>query len=126
MMGRWFRLYLILDLYSRKIVGAEVHDSGEADPAAHLVRRTTLAESIATRQDKPALHDDNGSTLKATTVLVMLKWLGSKPSCSRPCISDDTAYAESLFRTAKYRPEFPSKDVASLDEAGASAAEFVR
>ena len=125
-MGRWFHLYLILDLYSRKIVGAEVHDSDDADHAVHLVRRTALAESIATLQTKPVLHGDNGSTLKATTVLAMLQWLGIKPSYSRPRVSDDNAYAESLFRTAKYRPEFPAKGFASLDEARAWAAEFVR
>ena len=125
-MGRWFHLYLILDLYSRKIVGAEVHDSDDADHAAHLVRRTALAESIASMTTKPVLHGDNGSTLKATTVLAMLQWLGVKPSYSRPRVSDDNAYAESLFRTAKYRPEFPAKGFASLDEARAWAAEFVR
>ena len=125
-MGRWFHLYLILDLYSRKIVGAEVHDSDDADHAVHLVRRTALAESIATLDTKPVLHGDNGSTLKATTVLAMLQWLGVKPSYSRPRVSDDNAYAESLFRTAKYRPEFPAKGFASLDDARAWAAEFVR
>jgi len=125
-MGRWFHLYLILDLYSRKIVGAEVHDSDDSDHAVHLVRRTALAESIATMDSKPVLHGDNGSTLKATTVLAMLQWLGVKPSYSRPRVSDDNAYAESLFRTAKYRPEFPAKGFASLDEARAWAAEFVR
>ena len=125
-MGRWFHLYLILDLYSRKIVGAEVHDSDDADHAVHLVRRAALAESIATRDTKPVLHGDNGSTLKATTVLAMLQWLGVKPSYSRPRVSDDNAYAESLFRTAKYRPEFPTKGFASLDEARTWAAEFVR
>jgi len=58
--------------------------------------------------DRPVLHGDNGSTLKATTVLAMLNWLGIDPSYSRPRVSDDNAYAESLFRTAKYRPEFPA------------------
>ena len=125
-MGRWFHLYLILDLYSRKIVGAEVHDSDDSNHAVHLVRRTALAESIATAHTKPVLHGDNGSTLKATTVLAMLQWLGIEPSYSRPRVSDDNAYAESLFRTAKYRPEFPTKGFASLDEARAWAAEFVR
>jgi transposase InsO family protein len=125
-MGRWFHLYLILDLYSRKIVGAKVHDSDDADHAVHLVRRTALAESIARMDTKPVLHGDNGSTLKATTVLAMLQWLGVKPSYSRPRVSDDNAYAESLFRTAKYRPEFPAKGFASLNEARAWAAEFVR
>lgn len=124
-MGRWFHLYLILDLYSRKIVGWEVHDSDDAEHAAHLVRRTALAEGIAAMPSKPVLHGDNGSTLKATTVLAMLNWLGVKPSYSRPRVSDDNAYAESLFRTAKYRPEFPAKGFADLDEARAWAAQFV-
>jgi putative transposase len=123
--GRWFHLYLILDLYSRKIVGWEVHDNDHADHAAHLVRRTALAEGIAALTNKPVLHGDNGSTLKATTVLAMLNWLGVKPSYSRPRVSDDNAYAESLFRTAKYRPEFPAKGFADLDNARAWAAHFV-
>jgi transposase InsO family protein len=125
-LGRWFHLYLILDLYSRKIVGWEVHDSDHADHAAHLVRRTALAEGIAALANKPVLHGDNGSTLKATTVLAMLNWLGVKPSYSRPRVSDDNAYAESLFRTAKYRPEFPAKGFADLDDARAWAVAFVR
>jgi len=124
-MGRWFFLYLILDLYSRKIVGWEVHDSDHADHAAHLARRTALAEDIATMETKPVLHGDNGSTLKATTVLAMLNWLGVKPSYSRPRVSDDNAYAESLFRTAKYRPEFPTKGFANLEQARTWAAGFV-
>jgi transposase InsO family protein len=125
-LGRWFHLYLILDLYSRKIVGWEVHDTDDSDHAAHLVRRTALAESIATLDAKPVLHGDNGSTLKATTVLAMLNWLGVKPSYSRPRVSDDNAYAEALFRTAKYRPEFPAKGFADLEQARAWAAGFVR
>jgi transposase InsO family protein len=123
--GRWFHLYLILDLYSRKIVGWEVHDSDDSEHAAHLVRRTALAEGIASMMTKPVLHGDNGSTLKATTVLAMLNWLGVKPSYSRPRVSDDNAYAESLFRTAKYRPEFPTKGFATLDAARAWATSFV-
>ena len=118
-MGRWFHLYLylILDLYSRKIVGWEVHATDDSEHAVHLVRRTALAESIATLDAKPVLHGDNGSTLKATTVLAMLNWLGMKPLYSRPRVRDDNAYAEALFHTAKYRPEFPAKDFADLDEA---------
>jgi hypothetical protein len=123
-MGMWFHLYLILDLYSRKIVGWEVHDIDHSDHAAHLVRRTALAEGIAGINVKPVLHGDNGSTLKATTVLSMLHWLGVKPSYSRPRVSDDNAYAESLFRTAKYHPEFPAKGFADLEVARAWAADF--
>jgi putative transposase len=124
-MGRWFHLYLILDLYSRKVVGWEVHETDNSEHAAHLVRRTALAEDIAMLTSKPVLHGDNGSTLKATTVLAMLNWLGVKPSYSRPRVSDDNAYAESLFRTAKYRPEFPARGFTDLDAARAWAAGFV-
>jgi len=123
--GRWFYLYLILDLYSRKIVGWEVHDSDSADYAVHLVRRTALAEGIHSAMAKPVLHGDNGSTLKATTVLAMLNWLGIEPSYSRPRVSDDNAYAESLFRTAKYRPEFPARGFNNLEQARHWAAQFV-
>ena len=66
--GRWFYFYLILDLYSRKIVGFEVHDTDSAEHAAHLARRTALAEGVHARPARPVLHGDNGATLKATTV----------------------------------------------------------
>jgi transposase InsO family protein len=124
--GRWFYLYLILDLYSRKIVGWEVHDSDDSVHAAHLVHRTALAEGIAAMPRRPVLHGDNGATLKATTVLAMLNWLGVKPSYSRPRVSDDNAFVESLFRTAKYRPEFPERGFDDLDAARGWAAEFTR
>ena len=77
------------------------------------VHRTALAGGIAKRNDKPMLHGDNGSTLKATTVLAMLYWLGIAPSSSRPGVSDDNASAESLFRSARYRPELPTKKFSS-------------
>jgi putative transposase len=124
--GRWFYLYLILDLYSRKIVGFEVHDSDDAEHAAHLVRRTALAEGIHAKPTKPVLHGDNGATLKATTVLAMLYYLGVKPSYSRPRVSDDNAFVESLFRTAKYRPGFPERGgFADLQTAREWALSFV-
>ena len=68
-----------------------MHDCDAAEHAAHLVRRTALSEGIAVLADRPVLHGDNGATLKATTVLAMLHWLGVKPSYSRPRVSDDNA-----------------------------------
>ena len=124
--GRWFFLYLILDLYSRKIVGFEVHDNDDAAHATQFLKRTALAEGIHALANKPVLHGDNGATLKATTVLAMLYWLGVKPSYSRPRVSDDNAFVESLFRTAKYRPEYPAKGFADLQAARSWATEFVR
>jgi hypothetical protein len=89
--GRWFYLYLILDVYNRKIVGFEVHDRDDADHAAHLVKRTALAEGRAMAA-KPVLHGDNGVTLKATTVPSMSlrrasarHYIGTVPTAHRPC-----------------------------------------
>ena len=124
--GRWFHLYLILDLYSRKIVGWEIHATDEAEHAVSLLKRTALAEGLHALPEKPVLHGDNGSTLKATTVLAMLHWLGVKPSYSRPRVSDDNAFVESLFKTAKYRPEFPVRGFATLEDARLWGRDFVR
>ena len=124
--GGWFYLYLILDLYSRKVIGFEVYDTDSAEHAAHLARRTALAEGVHVMPARPVLHGDNGATLKATTVLAMLHWLGIKPSYSRPRVSDDNAFAEALFRTAKYRPEFPLKGFADLMAARQWAMQFVQ
>lgn len=63
------------------------HGSDDAEHAAHLVKRTALAEGIHAMAAKPVLHGDNGATLKTTTVLAMLHWLGVKPSYSRPRVS---------------------------------------
>jgi transposase InsO family protein len=124
--GRWYFLYPILDLCSRKIVGFEVHESDDSEHAVNLVRRTALAEDLYTLDYKPVLHGDNGATLKATTVLAVMNWLGLRASYSRPRVSDDNAFVESLFRTAKYRPQFPAKGFADLDHARQWANSFVQ
>jgi len=124
-LGKWFYLYLILDVYSRKIVGFEVHETDNSDHAVELLRRTALAEGFHTLPTKPVLHGDNGATLKATTVLAMMNWLGLKASYSRPRVSDDNAYVESLFRTAKYRPQYPAAGFASLQDARDWSRSFV-
>lgn len=123
--GQWFYLYVILDIYSRKIVGFEVHENDSADHAVDLLRRTALSEGLHTLARKPVLHGDNGATMKATTVLAMLHWLGIRPSYSRPRVSDDNAFVEALFRTAKYRPQFPACGFADLQAARAWASQFV-
>jgi putative transposase len=111
--------------FSRKVVGFEVHETDSADHAAHLARRTALAEGVHASHPKPVLHGDNRATLKATTVLAMLAWLGITPSYSRPRVSDDNPFVEALFRTAKYRPAFPPKGFADLADARQWAADFV-
>ena len=93
--------------------------------AAKVVERAALAEAIAGQPIKPVLHGDNGAILKATTVLGMLNWLGIKPLYSRPRVSDDNAFAEALFKSAKYRPEYPKRGFADLEEARRWEAAFV-
>jgi putative transposase len=86
---------------------------------------TALAEGIHASRPRPVLHGDNGATLKATTVLAMLAWLGIRPSYSRPRVSDDNPFVEALFRTAKYRPAFPPKGFADLAAARQWPTDFV-
>ena len=84
-------------------------------PSRNLLRRAALSEDIHAKPQRPVLHGVNGSTLKATTALAMLNWLSIRPPYSRPRVSDDNAFVEALFKTAKYRPEFPAGGMASLD-----------
>jgi len=121
--GMFFRLYLVMDVFSRKIVGWEVHERELAAHAATLIRKATLAEGIAGR--KLVLHADNGGPMKGATMLATLQRLGVVPSFSRPSVSDDNPYSEALFRTLKYTPAWPPKRFESLDAARQWVKEFV-
>lgn len=123
--GLWFYLTIILDVFSRKIVGFTVEATDSADHAARLVQRVALREGVHAMTTKPVLHGDNGPTVKATTIYAMLNWLGITPSHSRPRVSDDNAFAEAWFRTAKYAPAFPNSGFATLEAARDWASHFV-
>jgi transposase InsO family protein len=111
----FFYLYLVVDLYSRKIVGWEVHDSESGEQAGRLIEQTVWREGCT---HKPlVLHSDNGSPMKAATFRVTLEKLGITPSYSRPRVSNDNPYSESVFRTFKYRPAFPINGFADLKAA---------
>jgi putative transposase len=103
--GLFFYLYLIMDIYSRKIVGWCVHDAESSDYAAELIKQSCLDEHVIEAQ--LVLHSDNGSPMKGITMIVMLEKLGVIPSFSRPSVSDDNPYSESLFKTLKYHTSFP-------------------
>lgn len=124
--GLFFYLYLILDLYSRKIVGWEIWNEESAELASQLVRRAILTEQCAVRKEPLILHSDNGSPMKGATLLETLYSLGITPSRSRPRVSNDNPYAESVFRTCKYRPDFPIKGFESRDVAREWVLRFVR
>lgn len=113
--GTFYRLYLVEDIFSRKIVGWEVHEDEKAEHASVLIRKICLAEGI--REAGLVLHSDNGGPMKGATRLATLQRLGIVPSFSRPSVSDDNPYSESLFRTLKYTPAYPSKPFESLETA---------
>jgi transposase InsO family protein len=113
--GRFFYLYLILDIYSRKIVGWEVFEAESAEHAATVFQKAYLREQI--QGDVLVLHADNGGPMKGATMLATLQKLGVVPSFSRPAVSDDNPYSEALFKTVKYHPAFPSKPFEMLQEA---------
>jgi transposase InsO family protein len=117
--GSFYRLYMVEDIFSRKIVGWEVHEEETSEHAGLLIRKTCLAEGI--REDGLVLHSDNGGPMKGATMLATLQRLGVVPSFSRPSVSDDNPYSESLFRTLKYTPAYPGKPFESL----AAAREWV-
>jgi transposase InsO family protein len=111
--GLFFYLYLIIDIYSRKIVGWELHEAESMEHASDLFSKTYLREGIA--GDALVLHSDNGSPMKGATMLATLQRLGVMPSFSRPSVSDDNPYSEALFKTLKYHPGFPNQPFEGLD-----------
>lgn len=84
-----------------------------AENASLLVRRGMASKKITAHLQQLVLHSDNGSPMKGASILETLYQLGITPSRSRPKVSNDNPYAESIFRTYKYRPDYPEKDPAS-------------
>ena len=110
--GVFIYLYLVLDIYSRKIVGWQVHDEERSALAADLM--TDICRREGVKRDQVTLHSDNGSPMKGATMLATLQQLGIMPSFSRPSVSNDNPYSESMFRTLKYSPNYPVKPFADL------------
>lgn len=113
--GQYYYLYLIEDIYSRKGVGYEVHECEQGELAAGLVQKTVVKEKCF--KAPLVLHSDNGAPMKSQTMLAKLHELGITPSRSRPRVSNDNPFSESLFRTLKYCPEWPSGGFKSIEEA---------
>lgn len=117
--GVHFFLYLVLDLYSRKVVGWEVHERESGTYAAELLTWACAKEGV--KRDRLCVHQDNGAPMRSGTLAARLQGLGVAASFSRPGVSDDNPFVEALFRTLKYRPEYPDRPFASI----AAAREFV-
>jgi transposase InsO family protein len=122
--GQFFYLYFFIDIFSRKIVGFDVCAEESADHAARVMSLAYHAEGL--QAGDVTLHSDNGGPMKGSLMLATLQRLGVIPSFSRPSVSDDNPFSESLFKTTKYCPFYPSHPFASLEEARAWILKFVQ
>jgi transposase InsO family protein len=121
--GVFLYLYLFMDIYSRKIVGWQVYEHESSEWAADIVRDIAQREGITPEQ--VTLHSDNGGPMKGASMLAAMQALGIMPSFSRPAMSNDNPYSESLFKTLKYRPEYPVQPFADVTEARQWVSGFV-
>ena len=110
--GLYFYLYLFMDIFSRKIVGWQVYEAESSELAGDVMRDICERENIPPNQ--VVLHSDNGSPMKGATMLATLQSLGVMPSFSRPSVSNDNPFSESLFKTLKYRPIYPQRPFENL------------
>jgi putative transposase len=102
-----FHLYVILDIFSRYVVGWMIADHASAELAEALIAQTCEKQGIA--PDQLTLHADRGSSMRSKPVASLLADLGVIKSHSRPYVSDDNPYSESQFKTMQYRPGFPDR-----------------
>jgi transposase InsO family protein len=112
-----------MDIFSRKIVHWEVHECESAELAAAMIEKACILNNIV--RDQITLHSDNGGPMKGATTLATLQRLGIAPSFSRPGVSNDNPFSESLFKTMKYCPSYPERGFASLYEARIWVEKFV-
>jgi putative transposase len=121
--GEYFYLYLVVDVWSRKIVAWEVARQESSYIAAAMIARAGLVQGVD--RDPVVTHSDNGGPMEGATLLATLQFLGITPSFGRPRVSDDNPYSEALFRTLKYRPGYPSLPFEDLEAAQGWVAKFV-
>lgn len=121
--GIFFYLYLFMDIYSRKIVGWQIYSTQSAALASEIMKDIADRENI--QEGEVTLHSDNGSPMKGATFLSTLQKLGIMPTFSRPSVSDDNPYSESLFRTLKYSATYPNNPFDSVADARVWTTGFV-
>jgi transposase InsO family protein len=121
--GMFFYLYMIVDVWSRKVIAATVFEEESMDLSARLFTHACFTHGVC--PEGLVLHSDNGGPMKGSTMQATLQKLGVVPSFSRPMVSDDNPYSENLFRTMKYRPDYPSQPFISLTHAQGWVDEFV-
>jgi putative transposase len=105
--GLWYMLYVVLDLYSRFVVGWLLAERENAKTAQHLLRETMRKYAITPGQ--LTVHQDRGSPMRASSTMQLLDELGVTRSYSRPRVSNDNPFSESAFATLKARPQLPER-----------------
>jgi putative transposase len=103
----YFYLYVVIDIFSRYVVGWMVADRENAAHAQHLIAETCAKYDI--QPDTLTLHQDRGSPMKAKAFAQTLADLGVTKTHSRPHVSDDNPFSEAQFKTLKYRPDYPGR-----------------
>jgi putative transposase len=121
--GQFYFLYLMVDIWSRMIVAWEIAEVECEEVASRMIAQACRIHGV--QRDQLVIHSDNGGPMKGATLLATLQFLGVVPSFSRPHVSDDNPYSESLFRTLKYRPEYPRGAFESLEDARGWVEAFV-
>jgi putative transposase len=119
----YFYLYVILDIYSRYVVGWMVAHREQAELAERLIAETIAKQEIPA--DQLTLHADRGSSMTSKPVAFLLADLGVTKTHSRPHVSNDNPFSEAQFKTLKYRPGFPDR-FASIEEARTFCQDFFR
>ena len=120
----YFYLYVILDIFSRYVVGWMVAHREQQALAKHLIEQSCIKQGILPGQ--LTIHADRGASMKSKAVAQLLADLGVTKTHSRPHVSNDNPYSESLFRTFKYRPEYPVKGFDSIEVARQWVGRFVK
>lgn len=122
-LGCYFKLYIIIDIFSRLIINWEIHEKESKTHAQELVKKAVFKHGMF---NAPlVLHSDNGSPMKAQDFQNLLTRLGITKSYSRPRVSNDNPFSESLFKTLKYTKDFPTKGFSSIDNARKWVHKFV-
>ena len=117
----YFYLYVLLDIYSRYVVGWMVAYREQATLAERLIAETAAKQGITAGQ--LTLHADRGSSMTSKPVAFLLADLGITKTHSRPHVSNDNPYSEAQFKTLKYRPDFPTR-FDSIEQARAFCQDF--
>ena len=117
----YYHLYVIMDIYSRYIVGWLIADCESQELARKLIHESALKQGVQPNQ--LTIHADNGPSMKSHTVAQLLEHIGVAKTHNRPYTSNDNPFSESHFKTMKYRPEFPVR-FESLQHAEAFCQQF--